>query len=69
MGQPEHVPLVQVCPAAHTELQVPQLLSSVCGSTHRPLQVMRGLPQVLLQMPPWQRSSGPHWLPQPPQLF
>lgn len=32
--QPVHMPLVQVWPAEHTELQVPQLRTSLCGSTH-----------------------------------
>jgi hypothetical protein len=62
-----HAPPLQVCPRAQAFPHDPQLLASVCVSTHAPLQ--SSLPPAHAQAPPAHDVPLGQTLPHPPQLL
>jgi hypothetical protein len=67
-----HWPASQLCPAAQAAPQPPQLLTSVCSLTHRPLQRLKPALQLTPHAPLTQvgvaLAGAVQTVPQAPQL-
>jgi hypothetical protein len=62
------LPSMHCFAAPHAVAQLPQWLLLVIRSTHAPLQFVGGFIQLVVQLPFWQTSLGPHAWWQAPQL-